>query len=267
MFQRIVFAAAAAGLVAGLCLTAVQRLQVVPLILEAETYEGASSTEPASGAGVVPVAGGGDHTGPAAHTHGSRAGRLDRDHDGEVRAPAGGSGRMVWTAVANVGMAVGFALLVVAGFALRNAPVGPGRGALWGLAGFAVFFLNPALGLPPELPGAVAAPLVDRQGWWVAAVLSGGGGLGLAVLGRYWGLKLAGAALIALPHLVGAPHPEVAGGSAPESLEEAFVAATLIANAVFWVVLGVAAAIGFRLFGPRRGRWPGRPDGAPAEVG
>ena len=39
MFRRIVFSAVAAGLLAGILLTAVQRLQVVPVILEAETYE------------------------------------------------------------------------------------------------------------------------------------------------------------------------------------------------------------------------------------
>ena len=38
MFQRIVFAAIFAGLVAGVFVTAAQLVTAVPLILEAETY-------------------------------------------------------------------------------------------------------------------------------------------------------------------------------------------------------------------------------------
>src|SRR3974390_3265881 len=41
------------------------------------------------------------------------------------------------------------------------------EGLMWGLAGFAVFTLAPGLGLPPELPGVPAAPLLSRQLWWV----------------------------------------------------------------------------------------------------
>ena len=43
---------------------------------------------------------------------------------------------------------------------------------MWGLAGFAVFTIAPGLGLPPELPGVPAAPLLSRQIWWVTAVLA-----------------------------------------------------------------------------------------------
>ncbi len=40
---------------------------------------------------------------------------------------------------------------------------------------------------------------------------------------------------------IGAPQPEVPGGSAPEAMAHAFASATLVANALFWVVLGASA--------------------------
>ena len=51
--------------------------------------------------------------------------------------------------------------------------------------------------------------------------------------------KILGGALIVLPHLIGAPHPEVGLVSpVPEELVRAFIAASLGANALFWLVLG-----------------------------
>lgn len=54
--------------------------------------------------------------------------------------------------------------------------------------------------------------------------------------------------LLVVPHLVGAPHPEVAmfaeqspeAAAALEVLARQFIGATAIANAVLWVVLGLA---------------------------
>ena len=81
--------------------------------------------------------------------------------------------RNAYTAAANVLTAIGFALLLAAIFALRSANTGNSvswhQGLMWGLAGFAVFTIAPGLGLPPELPGVPAAPLLSRQIWWVLA--------------------------------------------------------------------------------------------------
>ena len=43
MFQRIFFAAVVSGVIAGLFATAVQSVQVIPLIYEAEKYEKAGT--------------------------------------------------------------------------------------------------------------------------------------------------------------------------------------------------------------------------------
>ena len=45
-----------------------------------------------------------------------------------------------------------FALILTACFALSGRPVTGQTGVLWGLAGFAIVSLAPALGLPPEVP-------------------------------------------------------------------------------------------------------------------
>ena len=222
MFRRIVFSACLAGIVAGILLTAVQQLQVAPILLEAETYE---ATEPAAA---------------TTHTHADGAGHA---HDGW--SPEDGLERTFWTGVANVGMGIGFALLLAAAFSLRSG-VSWRQGVLWGLGGYAAFFALPAFGLPPELPGTEAAALEGRQAWWLITVTLSTIGVAQLGLARSWPWKVAGAVLIAIPHLIGAPHPETHTTLAPPELLRTFIVATAVANAVFWVVLGAGCAIAFR---------------------
>jgi cobalt transporter subunit CbtA len=144
----------------------------------------------------------------------------------------------LFTALANVSLAVGFGLLLGAAICLRDAVGGWRTGVLWGLAGYTVFFIAPSLGLPPEVPGTAAAPLADRQIWWLMTVLMTAGGGALLIFARNRKLKLLGALLIGIPHLIGAPQPQIDGGAAPAELARAFIYATAIANAFFWLVLG-----------------------------
>ena len=167
MFRRIVFSAVAAGLVAGILLTAIQQLQVVPFIVQAETCEVA---EPEFSS----------HT----PTDGS-------SHEHELWSPAAGLERTFWTGGANVGMAIGFALLLAAAFSLR-ASVSWRQGIVWGLGGYAAFFVLPAVGLPPELPGTEAAALHARQAWWAVTVILSAAGIALLGLARGWAWKAAG---------------------------------------------------------------------------
>lgn len=222
LFRRILLAAALAGLVAGLFVTALQAAGVIPLILEAETYEAAAAT--------------GHGTGEA----------VPHDHADEGWSPAEGGERLFYTAVANVLTAVGFGLLLAAGFALKGG-VDWRHGLLWGAAGFAAFSLAPALGLPPELPGAEAAPLGERQIWWLMTAVATGAGLAAIAFLRRPLWALAGVALIALPHLIGAPQPEGGhGGTAPADLARAFVLAALLTSLAFWLVLGAAAGFFYK---------------------
>lgn len=219
MFGRILMAALLGGLIGGLVLTAIQSVKVVPLILEAETYEGAAHEQGAEGDG-------------HAHDHGSSA-------------PLGGMERFSFTLATNILSGVGFALLLTAAFALRGR-VDWRQGILWGLAGYAIFSLAPALGLPPELPGMASAELVAKQIWWIVAVAGTAAGLALAIFIAHPVMRIAGAVLIAAPHIIGAPrHEAAAHGAVPAELAAAFVSATLVANLLFWLVMGGASAYAF----------------------
>lgn len=226
MFRRIVFSAVLAGVAAGVLLTGIQQLRVMPIIAEAETYEA---------------------TGPAeeAHTHADGGAHEHDAHEHDGWSPADGFERTFWTGVANIGMAIGFALLLGAAFSLRE-NVSWRQGLLWGLGGYAAFFALPALGLPPELPGTEAAALQDRQAWWLVTVALSVIGVALIGLTRGWLWKAAAVVLIAIPHLIGAPHPETYHTLAPADLVQEFINATAIANAVFWVALGAGCATAFR---------------------
>ena len=221
--RRIFLAAILAGLVAGTFVTMVQAAKIWPLIAAAEVYEKAGEAVPATAPGAH-----------AAHDHGA-AMAMDWE-------PADGAPRILFTLLANILVAVGFGLLLSAGFALREAyggvPADATNGVFWGIAGFAAFQLAPAFGLAPEPPGAVAAALFARQSWWVGTALATAGGIALIAFVKRPLWKLIGVAAIVAPHIVGAPLPDHVGGTAPAELAGRFVAASLVSAALFWLVLG-----------------------------
>lgn len=231
LFRRIVFSALLVGALSGLLLSAVQRWQVIPIINTAERFEQAREAAP---------------------THGEAG----HEHAAGAWEPAEGTERISYTVLSNVLTAAGFALVMLAAMAIlfRRSAAAERKaatkldwryGLLWGLAGYIVFFVAPALGLPPEIPGAETAPLESRQLWWVFTVVCTAAGLVVAAFGKSpW--RWVGFALLAVPHLVGAPQlgtspfaelpAEVAAEMA--QLARRFVWATAFANGVFWIVLG-----------------------------
>ncbi|MGZ0703129.1 CbtA family protein [Pseudomonas piscis] len=225
MIKRIAQTAGFTGLLAALLLTLLQSFWVAPLILQAETYEKAPATEEVH-----------------EHAPGAMAGHV---HDEEAWEPEDGWQRVLSTTGGNLVVAVGFALMLAGLYTLR-APSRTSQGLLWGLAGYATFCLAPTLGLPPELPGTAAADLVQRQIWWVGAAASTATGIALLVFAGNWLLKLLGAAIIAVPHVLGAPQPEVHSMLAPEALEAQFKIASQLTNAAFWLALGLISAWLFR---------------------
>ncbi|MCP1573065.1 cobalt transporter subunit CbtA [Herbaspirillum rubrisubalbicans] len=240
VFRRMASAVVIAGALSGVLLSGVQQFQVEKIILKAEEYEKA-------GEAAVTQAQQHDHdhdqaTATSAHAH-------EHAHDADAWEPADGAERTGYTVLANVSMAVGFALMLVAAFALSGRAISWRSGLLWGLAGYGVFFVAPSLGLPPEVPGTLAAPLHARQLWWVMTAAMTAASLGLFVFTRGWPYKLVGVLLLVVPHLVGAPQPEVHGSVAPEELAQAFIHATALANAVFWLALGGLTGFFYRRFG------------------
>lgn len=216
MFRRVFLAALAAGLLAGLAISLLQQVTTTPLILHAETFE----------------------TGGLVNDHGVSAGTAAHSQDGEAWAPADGIERILFTTLANMLTGVGFALVLTACFVLRGEAVDGRRGLLWGVAGFACATLAPALGLAPEVPGSAAADLTARQLWWLAAVVAAGVGLWFLVFSERVWMRMAGVAVMAVPHFVGAPHPEVMDGAAPAELAARFAATSIVVSAVFWALIG-----------------------------
>ena len=233
MLTRIFAAAVFAGMLGGLAVTAMQMMQVVPLILKAESYESAASVSLGHDHGH-------EHAQP--HDHDAANDNAAGSPDDDPLAAFGGSDRTLITLLVNLVMATGFALLLCAAFALR----GDGdarKGLLWGAAGFLVFNLAPALGLPPELPGAYAAPLFERQTWWLGTAVASCIGLAVIAFGKSHAWRAAGILLLVIPHAIGAPHLDAdAAGSAPPELAAHYIMVTLFASAIMWSLLGLTAA-------------------------
>ncbi len=231
MLHRVLGIALLAGVAAGLVVTAVELLWTVPIILDAEVYEHFGGILPEGGFEVA------------------KAQMLADD-------AAAGASESIWqrhgiTAIANVLLGVGAALVLSGLFNLLG-HAGLKRGLLWGLGAFLVVAAAPALGLPPELPGTIAAELSARQSWWLATAALTAAGLAAFAYGPSWPWKIAGLALIAAPHVYGAPHPEVYDAVAPVALEHEFIAASLFSSAVFWVVLGLGVGLLAQRFGQQQ---------------
>lgn len=223
MIKRIAQTAGFTGLLAALLLTLLQSFWVAPLILQAETFENAPAATEVH-----------EHAEATAHTH-----------DAEAWEPEDGWQRVLSTTGGNLVVAVGFALMLAGLYTLR-APTRTAQGLLWGLAGYATFVLAPTLGLPPELPGTAAADLAQRQIWWIGTAASTAAGIALIAFGRNWLLKILGVAILAVPHVIGAPQPEVHSMLAPEALEAQFKIASQLTNVAFWLALGLISAWLFR---------------------
>ena len=135
----------------------------------------------------------------------------------------------------------GLALMGVVRLAeLSGHQIGLAQSLLLGLAGFMCFQMMPAMGLPPDLPGTPAADLTERQIWWAATAAATAIGLwSIAYGGALW-QRLAGAGLLAAPHVWGAPRADGFGGVAPPELAASFAAHSLGVGLLTWAALGAS---------------------------
>jgi predicted cobalt transporter CbtA len=85
------------------------------------------------------------------------------------------------------------------------------------------------------------ADVTLRQTWWLGTVLA----TALGIAACYFAYRrkqaiwvLAGIALIAAPHLIGAPRPVAGESLLPVELARTFTIAALLTAAVFWLLLG-----------------------------
>jgi len=220
MIARILLVAIAAGVIAGAFVTAAQSFKVIPLIYQAEAYENKAP----------------------AHTHDGTEPKNHSHEQSAQWAPQDGFERVAFTLLSNVLTGVGFGFLLTSAIVVAGIGISWTTGILWGMGGFLAFTFFPAIGLPPEMPGMVAAGIVERQIWWAATVVCALIGLALLAFGKNLPLKILGVVIIAIPQVVGAPHVNLAGvsSSVPAELAAQYVVATLLTTALFWLVLGAS---------------------------
>jgi len=161
-------------------------------------------------------------TGELVHFGGSGGSALEHDHDSHEHIDGEGGDR----ALLSLGAAIATNI---------------GSGLLWGVAGFVAFQLMPAFGHPPELPGNAAADLQGRQMWWAMTAVASSIGIACIAFGKGWGLWIAGIAALALPHIIGAPHPDMLSGPTPPEIAGLFASRALGVALIVWVALGSLA--------------------------
>jgi cobalt transporter subunit CbtA len=225
IFSRIIYSAVVIGMVSGLILSGMQILSVDPIIFAAESYE------------VVEVEEG-------------------QDHGSSTWAPEDGTERTTYTILSNMTAGIGFSAILLALMSQfwrsKEKNISWLQGVIWGLAGFVAIFLAPAIGLPPEIPGVEAAPLHNRQLWWVFTILSVSTGLGILAFAAVK-IKPIGLLFLAMPYIVGAPHtdgpefshPDPEAVAALTQLHQQFILTSGISNLIFWLILGVACGFAF----------------------
>lgn len=215
----IVVSALWSGLLAGMLLTAAQSIQVEATLIQAEIHK--NKTDAPAVSNQIQV-------------------------NKEAQMPlytAESQPKYDWkptffSALTNISLGIGFAILMGVVSNIRGGISNWRRGLIWGLAGYAIFFVAPSLGLPPEIAVTEAANLQERNTWWLMTVFDTALGLWLLVFAQTKQNKLLGAILLLSPHLMGAPQPEMSSTVAPQELINTFIVSTAIANALFWLALG-----------------------------
>jgi cobalt transporter subunit CbtA len=228
--RRVLSAALFAGVLSGAFAAALHQFATVPLILEAEKYE---------------------HAAPHAAPAGSPAAAEPRHSHDDAWAPETGLERAAYTLAADLLAGIGFALLLASGMALRGDEIAWREGLFWGLAGFLAFTVAPGLGLPPDIPGNESGLLLARQLWWAATAATTAGALALLTFTRQKLTAAAAVALLALPHLYGAPLAYSEAAAAPPGLARQFVVTATMASFLFWAALGVATGYFYGRLGRR----------------
>ncbi|MDP3959557.1 MAG: CbtA family protein [Pseudorhodobacter sp.] len=232
MTKRMLTSALCAGLAAGLLAALLHFAFIQNLILLGEQYETGQTVHFGTAAAPSTEVGH-DHTTPAAAT-------AAHDHG----TPPSTLWRKSLTALFTVLLYTGYGLLLVAGFALAEhfgTRITARDGVLWGGAGFIAVQLAPAMGLAPELPGTPGAELVLRQIWWLGTIAATATGIALLAYGRGISVAVLGAALLAAPHVIGAPQTAQFAGVAPPELAAAFAARVLGTSLAAWLLLGSVA--------------------------
>ncbi|WP_428243030.1 CbtA family protein [Gynuella sp.] len=234
LFRRIILTAVLIGLLCGIALTAMQSVEIWPVLSSAGQYE-----QPAANHTDISVA------------HIDNNPEHAQGHN--VWSSENGWPRILSSSLSNSLLSIGFAALLLALMALLQLTgitrLNTCRGLLWGLAGFSAFFAAPGLGLSLEITDTLAAPQGLRQMWWIFTTLMTSTGIGLLVFSPCR-VKVMGLVMLALPYLVGAPHHTKAQFSTTDShiivilhhLQQRLWLMTGVTHFIFWLLLGSCCA-------------------------
>jgi cobalt transporter subunit CbtA len=213
-FRTLVLSAFAIAIIAGAILSAYQAFFITPIIVGSEVYEVAE---------------------PVTH---------HQTEEGEAWAPEDGVERHSWNFASNFLLCFAYALILLSAMSIKTS-VNIIKGIFWGGAAYLTVFVAPAIGLPPEIPGMEAAQLEGRQAWWLLTVILTAISLWLIAFQKNV-YKVVGVILLIIPHILGAPQPELHGfaNTDPAAVEALtglwydFILQTSIANALLWVIIG-----------------------------
>lgn len=227
MIKKMLASALIAGGAAGLLAALLHFAFVQDYLLLGEAYETGEITHFAAG-------------------HSDQAHEVAEPAHGHDEAPEGAM-RNGLTVVFAVLVYSSYALIMVAGFGLVRSfgkSITAREGLIWGIAGFAAFQLLPAMGLAPELPGTIAGDLGARQVWWWGTVVATIIAFGLMAYGGSVLTLALGIAVLAAPHLIGAPMVEGFSSPAPAELGAIFAARVLGVGLIVWAAMGwIAGAV------------------------
>ncbi len=202
---RLFAIALLAGTITGLATGLMQELTINPLIVMAEAYESGAVAPGDLGPEVAPF-------------------------------------QAEWTRIVTniaTNMIFGFGgALVLGGVMVMIGKTRLKYGFLIGISAFVIFALAPSLGLPPRPPAYPEADLFTRQIWWIATAACTAVGLGMMFLVRGIWAIVAGIALLAIPHIWGAPLVDESGAILPLSLVQQFSLWSLFITGFFWISLG-----------------------------
>lgn len=216
MFTRIITSALLAGAAAGFIASLLQLGFVQPVLLHAELYE----------------------SGQLVHFGSNSV--ISAHQDVRGLEPLRDGLSIAFT------MAVycGYALILVAAMALateRGAIVSARNGIIWGIAGFIAVHLAPGFTLAPEVPGVAAADVYERQIWWFATVAAAAIAMWLIAFGKNWPARGIAIALLLVPHIIGAPEPDIFTGPVPTEIGALFASRALGVGLAAWVLVGLFA--------------------------
>ena len=218
MFLRIIVSGLFAGALGGIIAGVLQWFFVQPVLLHSELYE----------TGVL------KHFGDSTNSAHPELEHMQPIRDG-------------LSLIFSMLIYTGYSLLLISAMTLRQLksekPFTLHQGFIWGISGYFVVHLAPAISLPPEVPGVAAADLQSRQIWWFATCVFTAGGLWMIAFYAKALSFLIGAILILAPHIIGAPEPNIFTGPAPTEIGALFASRALGIGLISWTILGGLSAL------------------------